>query len=73
MVGIVVGVPAGIALGRWLWTLFAQEIGAVPAPTVPVSWVVVAGSAALVLANIVAAFPGRRAAWTPTAPVLRDE
>ena len=73
MVGIVVGVPAGIALGRWLWTLFAQEIGAVPAPTVPVSWVVVAGSAALVLANIVAAFPGRRAAGTPTAPVLRDE
>ncbi len=73
MVGIVVGVPVGIALGRWLWTLFAQEIGAVPAPTVPVSWVVVAGSAALVLANVVAAFPGRRATRTPTAPVLRDE
>ena len=33
VVGIVVGIPLGVALGRWLWTLFAQEIGAVPAPT----------------------------------------
>jgi len=71
--GIVVGIPLGIALGRWLWTLFAEEIGAVPAPTVPVWWVVVAGLAALVLANVVAAFPGRSAARTPTALVLHDE
>ena len=40
-IGIVIGVPLGIVLGRWLWTLFAEEIGAVPAPTVPV-WSVVA-------------------------------
>ena len=73
VVGIVVGIPVGIALGRWLWTLFAQEIGAVPAPTVPLWWVVVAGSAAIILANVVAAFPGRSAARTPTALVLRDE
>jgi len=73
VVGIVAGIPLGIALGRWLWTLFAQEIGAVPAPTVPVWWVVVAGLAAIILANVVAAIPGRSAARTPTALVLRDE
>ncbi len=33
LVGIAIGLPCGIALGRWLWTLFAQEVGAVPAPT----------------------------------------
>jgi hypothetical protein len=33
--GVVVGVPLGIVLGRWLWTLFARYINAVPEPTVP--------------------------------------
>jgi hypothetical protein len=73
VVGIVVGLPLGVVLGRWLWTLFAGEIGAVPAPTVPVAWLAVAGVAALVLANVVAAFPGRSAARTPTATLLHEE
>ena len=34
-VGIAAGVPLGIALGRWLWTLFARQIYVVPEPTVP--------------------------------------
>ena len=32
IVGVAIGVPLGVVLGRWLWTLFAEEIGAVPAP-----------------------------------------
>jgi hypothetical protein len=72
-IGVVLGVPLGIAVGRWLWDLFAQEINAVPAPTVPVLQVVVIALGALVLANIVAAVPGRLAARTPTALVLRAE
>ena len=73
VVGIVVGIPLGVALGRWLWTLFAREIGVVPAPTVPVWWTMAAAVAALILANVVAAFPSRTAARTPTALVLHDE
>jgi ABC-type antimicrobial peptide transport system permease subunit len=72
-VGILFGVPLGIALGRWLWTLFAREIGAVPAPTVPVWWTISAALAAIILANVVAAFPGRMAARTPTALALHGE
>jgi hypothetical protein len=34
-VGIIVGMLVGIALGRWLWNLFARDIYAVPLPTVP--------------------------------------
>ena len=73
IVGIVIGVPVGIALGRWLWVLFARDINAVPEPSVPVLQVFVVGVAALVLANLVAAVPGRMAARTPTALVLRAE
>ena len=72
-IGVVVGVPIGIALGRWLWTLFARAIYAVPLPSVPVVEVVVVALGALVLANLVAAIPGRIAARTPTALVLRAE
>ena len=73
LVGIVLGVPLGIALGRWLWILFAHEIGAVAQPTVPVLSVVVASLGAVVLANLVAAVPGRSAARTPIALVLHEE
>jgi ABC-type lipoprotein release transport system permease subunit len=73
LIGIVIGVPVGIALGRWFWVLFARDIYAVPEPTVPVLEVVLVGLAALVLANLVAAVPGRMAARTPTALVLRAE
>lgn len=72
-IGIVVGVPIGIAAGRSLWTLFAQEIYAVPKPTVPVLSVVLVALGTLVLANLVAAVPGRMAARTPTALLLRAE
>jgi hypothetical protein len=72
-IGVVIGVPLGIVLGRSLWTLFADEIGAVPAPTVPVWSIVIAAVAALVLANLAAVLPGRRAAHTATALILKDE
>jgi hypothetical protein len=72
VLGVVVGVPVGIAAGRWLWILFAREIYAVPKPTVPMS-VLLVGFGALVLANVVAAIPGRVAARTPAALVPRTE
>ena len=54
------------------WILFAREIYAVPRPTVPSS-VVLAALGAIVFANVVAAIPGRVAARTPAALVLRTE
>ena len=73
LTGVVVGVPLGVALGRWLWTLFARSIYAVPEPTVPVITLVVIALSAFALANIVAAIPGRSAAQISTAQVLRGE
>ncbi len=73
VVGVVAGVPIGVALGRWLWTLFAQGISAVPYPTVPAGSVVIVALGAFVFANLVAMVPGRLAARTPTALLLRAE
>ncbi|MGB9112435.1 MAG: FtsX-like permease family protein [Acidimicrobiales bacterium] len=73
MVGIIFGLPLGIAIGRWLWILFARGISAVPDPVVPVWSVVLIAVGALVFANLVAAIPGRVAARTPTALLLRTE
>jgi ABC-type antimicrobial peptide transport system permease subunit len=72
-VGVVLGVPLGITVGRVLWTLFAHAIDAVSEPTVPTLQVVLVASGTLVLANVVALLPGRSAARTPTAVLLRTE
>ena len=73
VIGVVIGVPAGVALGRQLWDLFARAIYAVPEPTVPVWPVILIVLGALVLANIAAVIPGRIAARTPAAGLLRAQ
>ena len=72
-IGTIIGVPAGIVLGRALWKSFANQIHAVPKPIVPVLPIVLVALGALVLANLVAAIPGRQAARTQTAELLRAE
>ena len=73
-VGLLVGLPIGIAGGRWGWRLFADQLRVVPDPVVPLlAILLVAVPAALVLANVVAALPGRTAARMRPALVLRSE
>lgn len=72
-IGTIVGIPVGVAIGRTLWVLFAHEINAVPSPAVPVVALVLIALGAMVLANVVAAIPGRIAARTPGAQLLRAE
>jgi predicted lysophospholipase L1 biosynthesis ABC-type transport system permease subunit len=72
-IGCVIGIPLGVALGRSLWDLFVREISAVPDPTIPGVSILLIAAAAIVLANVVAAVPGRIAARTPTAQLLRTE
>jgi hypothetical protein len=72
-VGLAIGIPLGIAAGRWLWILFARDLSAVPDPVIPAASLALAAVAALILANLVAALPGRQAARTPAALLLRTE
>ena len=68
--GALVGVPLGIVAGRYLWNLFANEIHAVPAPTVSALAIVLITLGALVLANLVSLIPGRIAARTSIGTML---
>jgi hypothetical protein len=73
VVGIVVGLPLGVIAGRWLWDLFADQIYAVPYPTVSILSLCLVVVGTLVLANVIAAVPARTAARTPTAFLLRSD
>jgi hypothetical protein len=73
LTGLIIGVPLGVVCGRWLWLAFARQIDTVPFASVPVLSVVVLGVSAMVLANVVAFFPGRAAARTAAALALRVE
>jgi len=71
--GLVVGLPLGVSLGRWAWTLFAEQIGVVPEPVTPLPLILLVVPAAVLLANLVALLPARHAARTSPALVLRAE
>jgi len=64
-VAAVLGIPAGIILGRWTWTLLAHHLGTLPVPIVPAIDLLAVAAAVVALANIVAFAPGIRAAGTP--------
>lgn len=64
--------PAGIALGRWGWLLFARANGVVGEVVVP-AHVLLVGPAALVVALLAAMLPACVAARVRPAVVLRSE
>jgi predicted lysophospholipase L1 biosynthesis ABC-type transport system permease subunit len=72
-VALLVGLPLGVAAGRWLWSLLAGRLGIPSEPVTPVLAVLLAVPATLVLLNLVAAVPGRHAGAVPAATVLRTE
>jgi putative ABC transport system permease protein len=73
LISLVVGLPLGLAAGRWTWTLFANRLGIVPESRVPLTALLVMIPAAIVLANLLAALPAGIAARTRAAVVLRAE
>jgi ABC-type lipoprotein release transport system permease subunit len=72
-VGIVVGVPLGIALGRVIWKAFAHNLGVLPLAEIN-GWAIVAIAAgALVVANVLAVGPAVAASRSRPADLLRSE
>ena len=72
-IGLALGLPLGVAAGRWAWYLFAEQIDVVPEPVTPIRLVLLIVPAAVLLANVVAALPAWSAAQTRAAAVLRAE
>lgn len=73
IVALVIGIPLGIAAGRWSWRWVADSTPLLYVPPVAVAVVVMCIPAALLLANAMAALPARRAARLRPAEVLRAE
>ena len=73
LVALAIGVPIGVAAGRWGWRLFTDSIGVVPEPVT--SWIVLSllVPATLLLANLIAFLPGRIASRMHPAAALRTE
>jgi hypothetical protein len=68
-----VGIPLGVAAGRWAWTVFAGSIGVVPSPQVPVTLLAGGVAALLIAGNLLSAGPGAVAARITPAAGLRSE
>jgi hypothetical protein len=73
LLALALGIPIGIAVGRWIWTAFSNQLGIVPSPAVPLPTLLLAVPATLLLANLIAYLPGRAAGRVQAATVLRTE
>jgi predicted lysophospholipase L1 biosynthesis ABC-type transport system permease subunit len=72
-IALLVGMPVGVALGRWAWTLLAGQLGVVNEPVTPLPAVLLVIPATLVIANLAAAVPGWVASRIHPAVALRAE
>ncbi|MEO6712690.1 MAG: FtsX-like permease family protein [Mycobacteriales bacterium] len=73
LVGLVFGVPLGVALGRTVWRIVADFTPLQYAPP-PALWaLVLIGPVALLVCNALAAWPGRQAARLRIGHILRTE
>ncbi len=71
--GAAIGIPLGIAVGRFLWDRFATELYVVPEPSISMVTIAVVAISALTLAILTAIVPGWLAARTRVASALRAE
>ena len=73
LIAVMVGVPLGIALGRVIWILFADNLGVVSIPVVEIATVGLVGIGTLVSALLLAVGPSLAAARRSANGLIRDE
>jgi ABC-type lipoprotein release transport system permease subunit len=73
LIGVVVGIPAGVLLGRWAWRFVATQIGSVQQAAVPIAAVGIAVVVAAIIATVAAVVPALLAARVQPAAALRQE
>lgn len=72
-VGVVLGLPAGIVVGRFLWKQFANNYPVVYAPPLALVAILLAAPIAVAVSNLLAVGPARSATRIRPAEVLRSE
>jgi ABC-type lipoprotein release transport system permease subunit len=73
LVGLVFGIPLGVALGRTIWRVVADYTPVEYVPPVAVLALLLVVPCALLVANLLAAFPGHQASRLRIGHVLRAE
>jgi hypothetical protein len=73
LIGIVLGVPLGIVVGRAVWLAFANNLGVVPVSVVPIWLIGVLVAGVLVVANLIALAPALVATRSRPGDLLRTE
>jgi hypothetical protein len=72
-VALLVGLPLGILAGRQAWAAFAAAAGIAPSPDIPLALILLTIPATLLIAVLIAIWPGWRAARLRPAAVLWSE
>jgi hypothetical protein len=73
VVAILVGLPLGVAAGRWTWRLTAEQLGVASPPVTPPLLILAIATGAVVAANLIAAPSGWVAGRLRPALVLHSE
>jgi putative ABC transport system permease protein len=73
LVGIVIGVPLGVAAGQAIWRAFANNLGVVPVSVVPIWLVAVLVAGVIMVANLLAIGPALAATRSKPARLLRAQ
>jgi hypothetical protein len=70
---LLIGLPVGAAAGRWIWGIFADNVGVVPDAVIPTWKVLLIVPVLVIIANVIALVPGWRNARRSPARVLQGE
>jgi ABC-type lipoprotein release transport system permease subunit len=72
-IGVIIGLPTGLALGALIWRPVANSVGVSTTATIPALALLLTIPGALLAANLLAYLPARAAAQTRPAIALRTE
>jgi hypothetical protein len=72
VVGLVIGLPLGLVVGRWTWSVVTHGLGVQTVVSNPALWLLFAVPIGVLIANLLALLPARAAARTRPAVALRE-
>ena len=72
-IGIIVGAPLGVVIGRVVWRAFANNLGAVPVSVVPIWFLVALLAGVVIVANLIAIGPALVATRSKPKELLRAQ
>ncbi|MEQ1873533.1 MAG: ABC transporter permease [Ilumatobacteraceae bacterium] len=73
MIAVALGVTAGVFIGRFVWGLFADELGVVPLATYSPAAIAATVAALMIITTAASAVPAWRSASRSVAPDLRTD